>query len=330
MVKTVQNYINHIVLVLDESASMRIHASDLVKVADSQIAYLAQRSKELDQETRITVYTFNSRDTARCLVYDKDVLRVPSIAGLYDPRGMTALVDTTLLAIDDLALTPEKYGEHAFLIYVLTDGQENSSRHHGGVLAQRINGLPDHWTLATFVPDQRSVFEVKRFGFPAANIAVWDATSFGGVIEVGETIRQTSDSFMVNRTKGIRGSRNLFTVNTVPVNDVKRSLIPLTEGSYYIKDVFYDTRIDEFTGKGYVPGKTYYQLTKRETIQPHKAIAILADGRVYSGQNARDLLGLPKKNVRVSPDDHADYTIFVQSTSYNRKLIAGTRTLVLR
>lgn len=74
---------------------------ELVKVADAQIAYLAQRSKELDQETRITVYTFNN--TVQCVVYDKDVLRLPSIAEFYQPRGMTALIDATLKSQDDLS-----------------------------------------------------------------------------------------------------------------------------------------------------------------------------------------------------------------------------------
>jgi Mg-chelatase subunit ChlD len=51
-----QNYINHIVMVLDMSGSMSPHARELIKVADGQIAHLARRSQELDQETRITVY----------------------------------------------------------------------------------------------------------------------------------------------------------------------------------------------------------------------------------------------------------------------------------
>jgi outer membrane lipoprotein-sorting protein len=74
---TISNIINHIVLVLDASSSMGPFANELVKVADKQIAYLAQRSKELDQETRITVYTFATKDyygspDIRCLIYDKD------------------------------------------------------------------------------------------------------------------------------------------------------------------------------------------------------------------------------------------------------------------
>src|SRR5690349_14651809 len=120
-----ENYVNHVALALDASGSMAVSgkARALVTVADGLIEYLAARSKELNQETRVTVYTFDER--VKCAIYDKDVLRLPSIADFYKIGGMTALLDATLLAIDDLRLTPQKYGDHAFLTYVLTDGKNN-------------------------------------------------------------------------------------------------------------------------------------------------------------------------------------------------------------
>jgi hypothetical protein len=328
-----QNYINHIALVLDASGSMGRHAEELIKVADNQIAYLAQRSKELDQETRVTVYSFSDSNNIQCLVYDKDVLRIPSISGLYKAWGNTALVDATLLALEDLALTPEKYGEHAFLIYVLTDGQENDSKERPEILGARISNLPDHWTLAAFVPDQNGVFEAKKFGFPRENIAVWDTSSTTGLHEAGKRIRETTEQFMVNRTKGIRGTKNLFTLATPSIAKVTRTLDSLHFGQYRLLDVIEDGRIDEFVESNlhrpYKLGEAYYQLMKPETIQPQKAIAIFANNNVYIGDEARELLGLPDFHIRVAPTDYPAYEIFVQSTSVNRKLIAGTRLLVL-
>lgn len=336
MKKKLENYINHIALVLDASSSMSGREHDVVKVADAQISYLAQRSKELDQETRISVYTFSYREDIRCLIYDKDVLRMPSISGLYEPNGMTALRDATVQAMDDLAMTPEKYGEHSFLIYVLTDGIENASRIQDYDLLERINKLPDHWTLAAFVPDQIALREAKACGFPKDNIAVWDATTARGINEAGERIKQTTEAFMQNRKKGIRGSKNLFNLNAPTLTAVKRNLVSLHAGQYRIYDVEDDGRIDEFveeqTHRAYVRGEAYYQLMKRETIQPQKQIAIFEPApkwKVYIGDQARDLLGLPDYNVDVKPSDYPDYEIFVQSTSNNRKLIAGTKLLIL-
>src|SRR5688572_3626524 len=145
-----QNYINHIALVLDESLSMNSRREKVVQVADNQIKYLATRSEELDQETRVSVYTFNTQ--VRCLIYDKDVLRLPSLRGLYKPSGMTALIDATIKSQEDLAATAQLYGDHAFLTYVLTDGAENASRKKSTALKSKLESLPENWTVAVLVP----------------------------------------------------------------------------------------------------------------------------------------------------------------------------------
>ena len=210
--KQSQNYINHIVMVLDMSYSMWPHSHDLVTVADSQIAHLARRSQELNQETRVTVYVFNN--TVECIIYDKDVLRLPSIAEFYQPNGGTALMDATGQALLELAETPERYGDHAFLVYVLTDGEENSSRRvQAHQLKSSIDALPDHWTVAALVPNALCKHDAKRFGFPADNIAVWNPDDKGGVAEVGATIRQATDSFMAARAKGVRSSKSIFSMD---------------------------------------------------------------------------------------------------------------------
>ena len=333
-----QNYINHVALVLDASSSMDDHTADVIKVADSQIQHLAKQSQIMDQETRVSVYTFSYKSDIQCLVYDKDVLRLPSIAGLYHPYGMTALCSATTLAINDLRLTPEKYGEHAFLIYVVTDGFENDSLGADiKAMPKLIAGLPDHWTLAAFVPDSNSKHFAKSVGFGNDNIAIWNASADNGFVEVGEVIRQSTDAFMQNRQSGIRGSKSIFNLKPVSVKDIK-TLTPLTRGSYTVNKVPQDGRIDDFyaatTKHPYIAGKAFYQLTKLEEIQGHKQVAIRLDstGDVYVGADARAKLGLPDNGMttKAKPGDHKDYTIFVQSTAHNRKLIGGTECLILR
>jgi len=41
------------------------------------------------------------------------------------------------------------------------------------------------------------------------------------------------------------------------------------------------------------------------------------------------LLGLPDYEVKVNPAATPDFTIFIQSTSVNRKLLADTNLLIL-
>lgn len=330
-----ENYINHVVLVLDASSSMQHHAASLIKVADAQIAHLARRSKELNQETRVTVYSF--ADAAKCLIWDMDVLRLPSIATLYQAYGNTALIDATILSLEDLALTPEKYGDHSFLTFVLTDGEENRSRNKATELKRRLDLLPEHWTMAVLVPNASGVHEAKKFGFPANNIAVWDATTQRGLEEAVERIQAVTDTYMVLRTQGVRGTRSLFSTGADAVNaaTVKAAkLTPMKSGTYFLVPVPKDAVIKEFveaTGNPYKIGRTYYKLMKPETIQGNKALAVVErkTAKVYTGDNVRDMVGLSDLTVRVRPDHNPDFDIYVQSTSVNRKLIAGTQVLIL-
>lgn len=333
-----QNVINHIALVLDASSSMLSLARDVIKVADDQIAHLARRSKEMDQETRITVYTFADRTKIQCLVYDKDVLRMPSIRDLYKPYGNTALVDATMKALDDLAKTPELYGDHAFLTYVITDGYDQHSANPGYRLEEKIKRLPENWTVAAFVPNVVSKNAAKDFGFPSSNIAIWDTTS-EGFTEVGETIRRATDNYMTQRAAGVRGSKNLFNLDANVANlsksELRAKAKKLAYQQYRVLDVADTCRIDECVEsklkRPYRVGEAYYQLSKVEKIQSDKGVAIRdrKTKELFVGEGARELVGLPSHEVKVGPAFSPDFDIFIQSTSVNRKLVPGTQVLII-
>lgn len=341
-----QNYINHVALVLDASSSMSHLSRKVVEVADQQISYLARRSKELDQETRVTVYVF--ADKVECVIYDKDVLRMPSLKQLYRVGGMTALLAATLKSQRELAQTAQLYGDHSFLTFVLTDGQENAShrcldapardpRELVQAVAKMIATQEDNWTLAVLVPDQMGKREAMQCGFPKDNIAIWDATSTQGLEEAGQVIQQATENFMMGRAQGIRGSRAVFSTGAEAVNKdtIKAAgLTPVDASKYQLIPVARDAAIRDWViecGHTYRTGCAFYQLSKSEKIQARKQIAVLEKktDRVYTGPQARALLGLPDMEIRIKPDHNDDFTIFVQSTSVNRKLVPHTRLLLM-
>lgn len=330
---------NHIALVLDASYSMKgDFERQLVKVADGLTSHLAKTSKELNQETRVSVFTFASRGSFKCIVWDTDVLRLPSIAKNYRTGGNTALVDATLESIGDLAMTPQKHGDHAFLIYVLTDGEENDSINTSNQLASQMKTLADNWTVACLVPNQRGAFEAKRRGFPAQNVEVWDVNSMHGVEEVGKRITAATDTFMTLRSKGVRSTNKLFSTDADAVNKATiqaANLTPLDTKDYKLLAVDDAAPIREWVqGKGevFLFGKCFYQLTKTEEIQEQKNVAIRekATNKVFVGADARGLIGLPQMTVKVKPKDNPEYDVFIQSTSVNRKLVPGTQLLLLK
>jgi hypothetical protein len=349
-----QNNINHIGLVLDASGSMQPYENTVWKVIDALMKQLAEQSQQLDQETRITVYSFNTSTT--CGVYDKDVLRMPKGSDVYHcGTQATALIDAAMLAIAEMQETPQRYGDHAFLLYVLTDGQENASHRYGSTdLRNKIASLPSNWTLGALVPDFRSVAVAKNYGFPAGNVAVWNTTSASGVEEVGEVIKQSASTYMTQRSQGVQSTKGLFDTSHVTKAAVSASgMKPLDPSQYLIipvarsavdqqnadgKKVVEISRFVEKQGHTYVTGRAFYELKTRSRIQGNKAIAVVENGtgkvenstgKVFTGPQARQLVGLPDHDVRIFPSHNKDYTIFVQSTSTNRHLVEGQKVLLL-
>lgn len=336
--KKIQNYVNHIALVVDASGSMSGLSNKVVEVFDKELRTLKQRSVELNQETRISIYLFNS--TIECLVFDMDVMRFESLRGYYETTGSTALIGGTVRAITDMQKLPELYGDHAFLTYVITDGEENvSSAIDKTRFRDLSNNFKENWTLACLVPNQRALFEAKKFGFPAEAISIWD-TSERGLETVGTVFTSSMETYMQNRAVGVRGTRSFF--NQVNAKDltrdqVKGSLSELPAKRYsiilndYPKAAQIKSLVEEKLPTNYVVGTGYYALVKKETVQAKKQIIIqdAKNGKVYAGTDARTLLGIPSGETQVAPGDFGMWNIFVQSTSPVRNIIPNQKVLVL-
>lgn len=343
--------INHVALVLDASGSMQTHESEVIRVGDNQIKRLAASSQRLDQETRVTVYVFAG--TVTCLIYERDVLRLPSIASLYRANGQTALIDAAMLSQQDLAMTPQKYSNHAFLTILLTDGEENRSRNHSARdLTALLSAQPDNWTFAALVPNVMAKREAQNFGIPRDNIAIWDSSDADGMAEAGAVIDAATDSFMQMRAAGTRGTKRLFSTAADTVNKATvaaAGLVPLDPKAYVLvpvtkpranqgvqnKDKHWVWEISQFTRHAtgnFTVGSVFYELSKKEKVQGNKGLAVLeiATSKVFTGDRVRELIGLPDADASVAPDFNPEYKIFVQSTSVNRHLVPGTKLLVLK
>ena len=349
-----QNQIDHIAYVVDASTSMASRAEETIKVIDNQTAFLAEMSKQTGRETRVTVYVFSDPHNIKCAVFDKDVLRLASIREFYDPEGWTALLDATGLAIEDLQMTMQKYGDHAFLLFAFTDGQENQSRRHSAhSLSTMIKGLGDNWTVAALVPDVNGKLMARRFGFPDGNISIWNVNSDTGVEEAGQTMKAALTNYSVMRASGLSGTKNIFSTDPNAVNAATiqaAGLKPLAKGAYQIvpvpkpqptegvlnKDKERVWEISSFVAKVnggvYKVGKAYYKLRKQERVQGNKDLAILeiATNKVYVGDGVRAMIGLPEENKTVAPDFNDKYEIYVQSGSSNRHLTPKDRLLILQ
>lgn len=336
----IANKIVHAAIVLDASGSMVRLSSKVEEVADRLIRDLKTQSEELDLETRISVYTFSHSHRINCLIFDKDVFRLPSIKGLYHADGQTALIDATIKSQHDLAATAQMYGEHSFITYVVTDGYENDSKNHPNTLHHLLTNQGANWSVACLVPDTNARDYAVNAGFAPGNILIWDATSAAGLEKAATQITRSTQNYMTSVSGGLTiDKNNVFGTGADKVNArTVQALTEITAGSFVVWDVTADERIDDFVrrnNKGiFNVGRGYYPLSKRETIQPNKDVLVmeLATGKLYGGFDAvRQLLNLPKGvAVTVTPDANPDYKVYVKSTANNRKLLKGWKLIYLR
>jgi hypothetical protein len=113
----------------------------------------------------------------------------------------------------------------------------------------------------------------------------------------------------------------------------KADLVPVHPSRFQVMLVDRDTDIKGFVqenGLTFKLGRGFYEFTKAVKVQRQKEIVLqdVASGAMWTGHAARAMLCLPDDStVTLKGSGIPGYTIFVQSTSVNRKLLGGTKFL---
>lgn len=184
-------------------------------------------------------------------------------------------------------------------------------------IAQRTGGF--HLTLDQFSSVVELVMAICYRQSGSDSLSQWEIE----VERSGRMSRSLDEVFRIlsgRRTPSTRFSKS-------------RDLEAIPFGRFQIMMVDEDQPIRDFVqdnGLTFNKGRGFYQLTKTETIQEYKEVVLREDatGDLYTGEKARELLGLPRAgSIRTRPVVPRGYTAFVQSTSVNRKLIGGTEFL---
>jgi hypothetical protein len=246
--------------------------------------------------------------------------------------GVKPLYDGTGDIIELFDSLPDANEEHvSFLVMVTTDGEEyRSSRYTASSLKCKIEERQrtGRWTFVFRVPkDKRST--VSNLGVPADNIQEWD-TSNDGMQKSTAVTTAAMNTYFTTRAAGSKSSTTFYSnasqVNVSALKDITKDVslyvVPDNKMGVEIKDFILTKR------QQYLKGAAFYQLTKTEARVQHDKLILVRDkatGKIYGGDEARQMVGLPKgTNARLHPGDHGSYDIFIQSQSTNRKLVAGT------
>lgn len=330
----------YIGLVRDHSGSMRSLASSAANDYNLTIDGIKQSILEENQTSTVTVVECGVGHRAEVRVVENDipVTALKPLSSYHANGGATPLWDSVGEAITALEARAI-YAPHdaAYLVMVITDGAENSSRMwNASKIAEKIRRLQatDKWTFVFRVP-RGYASTITKLGIPAGNVMEWEQTEQALVHSSTATVSGTQAYFKARSAGQTSVNKFYADLASVNVSQVKQALIevkpdakmfvPPQEHGKMIQDFFnrYDT-------KPYAVGLGYYQLTKPETVQEQKRIVICdkVSGKYYAGASARQLLGLPAYgNIKLHPGSLGNYEVYVQSTSVNRKLVGGTHVL---
>lgn len=320
---------------LDRSGSMFGLRNAVVKAYNSQAEVI--RNRAIDQDIRVSTNSFGGDIQSH--LRDRSASELKDLTTYdYSPNGGTPLFDAVGAMIEDFqGVRDSGDKDTAFMVLVVTDGAENASRRFTGHrIAQMISDLQrtDRWTFAFLVPPGTKYNFARQFGIPDANIREWEATE-RGVQEFAAVTNTSFDTYFTERSRGITSTKAFYTdlsgvkSSTVKakLRDVSKEILTFTVN----REAEIRPFVERAIGGPMLKGAAFYQLMKTEkNVQDYKQLIIREKktGAVYSGTEARNLLGLPHNgNVKIIPGNHGAYDVFVQSTSVNRKLPIGTQVI---
>lgn len=333
---------NYIGFSRDHSGSMRSIAHAAMRDYNDQLATIQAAASQHNQDTIVSVVTIGEGHFAtvgREVVNSNVNILKPLDRYQADASG-TPMIESVFELIDILSCVPDVNDENvSFLVMVTTDGQETQARHRGRELAQRIRALQatDRWTFVFRVP-KGGERQLSDLGITGVNVFEWDQTVKG--VQASTMANQEAfTEYFKGRASGMKSTTKFYaSMKDVDISEVKKALVDVSTEVVFFPVAQSDNQSlirpfveGKLNGEPMVRGGAFYQLVKTEPrVQANKRIAIRDknSGAVFAGDAARQMLALPTVGtVRLAPDELGDYEVFIQSTSVNRKLDAGTSLL---
>lgn len=327
----------------DHSGSMRSIANAARIDYNDQLKTIQEASTLHNQDTIVSVVTIGQGQRAtvgREVVNSNVQVLSPIPQGGYkaDAPG-TPMIASVFELINIMSRVPDALDpEVSFLVMVTTDGQETENRGRGPELAQKIRELQgtDRWTFVFRVP-KGGARELAKLGITNVNVFEWDQTERGVQVSTKANTEAFTEYFS-GRAKGMKSTTRFYAnMADVSITEVKSALVDISAQVTFLPvsqaedQMVIRPFVEDRTGKPMLRGAAFYELkTLEPRVQANKRIAIRdkATGAVYAGDAARQMLALPTVGtVRLSPDDLGQYKVYIQSTSVNRKLDAGTELM---
>lgn len=333
---------NYFGFIRDHSMSMTHLRQHALKDYNENINTIKEESCKQSQDTIIYSMAAASGRPAKNEwdVQNSSVATLKPLISYPTDGTSTPLFDAVKEVINTLKNVPDANDPTvAFLVFVTTDGEDNASYISANALGNMIRSLQntDRWSFVFRVPRGYGKVLEDRLGLHGGNIQEWDQTQ-RGVAESTAATKSSFTNYFDGRTRGLTSTRSFYTdLSDVSRKDLKQNLIDIRNEVEFltVTPAFDGEQIRDFVeahNRKFVKGTAFYQLIKRErAVQDYKQLAVLdkKTKAVYAGAAARQLLGFPTdRSISVIPGDHANYELFIQSTSVNRKLAKGSKVMI--
>lgn len=228
-----------IIIVLDSSGSMESIKDKTVSSFNEQVQVIHDASEEdgvkkcgtcgheSGMSTKVSLVTFATQVHEPTL-WREDPSSVEELQLKdYSPRGGTALRDAVGTTIAELEQLPHaKDQDTSFLVIIVSDGQENSSRiWEQNRLARKINSLQKtkRWTFTYLGANQDLEQIQKDYAIPVGNIQTWDVSTPMSA-GVGYTANAVGTAnFIRSRAMGGTCSSNFYNTNDSTAQDITDS-----------------------------------------------------------------------------------------------------------
>lgn len=338
----------HFIILLDRSSSMDNIIDPVIKAFNDQVAVV--REQALSQDISVSLITFASHVDSPTYFAAMPAAMKPLSRHDYRPNGMTALFDAVGDGITRLQALPDANDPNtSFLVIAITDGGENQSFQYN---ASRLNALMnqvqmiDHrlplpasrWTLAFLVPPHAKENFCRQFQVSPGNVREWEATRHG-MEQASVATQSAMRSYFTGRASGQASTGKFYAdMTNVSTADVQKNLVDVSTQVHIwtVPTHKHEIQVRDFceqqSSRAFLRGAAFYELVKSEKeVQDYKQILIRDKntGAVYGGDSARQLLSLGNAygTIRLAPGYLGKWDVFIQSTSTNRKLPAGSRVI---
>ena len=336
----------HCAFCIDESGSIASAGitKPLVEAYNQTVTDIRVSVLDEGQEASMTALAFGDRVLKHRILYVGQQVQtvIPLKVSDLNPTGMTPLFDSVWRAIKKLEELDDGKPETSLVVSVITDGFENQSVKPGVATTVREiakKTATDRWTFTFLVPNGHEDKFCDEFNVPRGNVQGWDTKTARGTKEAGVVTAAAYKSYFKGKTaRGIgkkMASKSFYSSTAdLTVREARSALSEITGQVEFIVPHM-DCQIRDAIlghGKEWIRGAAFYQLLKTEKkVQNYKMVClrVKTSGKVYSGQEAREMLGIggATKTVRLVPGDHGKFDVFIQSKSVNRNIPAGTEVL---